>query len=110
MKDQLRKSVEHEAPVDPVELDRQSVDSNVVRLGQLALDGGETMTTPSRTAESRKAANSSRRRPAVMDYAPRVEMGGRSVAIVGGNVSTIPAPEHGEPEEVPYEKGQPTNR
>jgi hypothetical protein len=42
-----------------------------------------------------------------MDQAPRVEMGGKTLVIVGGNVSTIPAHAGDDRDEVAYEKGQP---
>ncbi|TDV54842.1 hypothetical protein [Actinophytocola oryzae] len=43
--------------------------------------------------------------PAASDHAPRVEMGGKSVVILGGNVSTIPAHPDDDRDEVDYEKG-----
>jgi hypothetical protein len=44
-----------------------------------------------------------------MDQAPRVEMGGKTLVIVGGNVSTIPAHTDDDHDEVAYEKGQPAS-
>jgi hypothetical protein len=54
-------------------------------------------------------AGRTRRGDAVMDQAPRVEMGGKTLVIVGGNVSTIPAHTDDDHDEVAYEKGQPAS-
>jgi hypothetical protein len=64
------------------------------------LDDGELMSESSRVAKVR-----TRRAHGVTDHAPRVEMGGKSVIIIGGNVSTIPAHNDDDDDEVDYEKG-----
>lgn len=58
-------------------------------------------------AKAYDTAGRARRGDAVMDQAPRVEMGGKTLVIVGGNLSTIPAHADDDHDEVAYEKGQP---
>lgn len=60
-----------------------------------------------KSAKAYESEGRVRRGHAVMDQAPRVEMGGKTLVIVGGNVSTIPAHAGDDLDEVAYEKGQP---
>ena len=57
------------------------------------------------TAKVDGAARKSKHGHAVMDHAPRVEMGGKSIAIIGGAVATIPARDDEERDEFEYERG-----
>jgi hypothetical protein len=43
---------------------------------------------------------------AKMDHAPRVEMGGKSIVVIGGDVVTIPARGNDAPDELEYETGK----
>jgi hypothetical protein len=47
-----------------------------------------------------------KRSHAKMDHAPRVEMGGKSIVVIGGDVSTIPARDNDDRDQVVYEKGK----